>query len=150
MGRPRKPTHLKLIDGSRDRRSLELQEAEPKPTGELGEPPDCFSASQKATWHDVLSRCPNGLLKTIDRSMFENFVMAVNLSHEANERMKISPMLIKTPSGIVVENPLLRIIRQQAMLIKLFGSELGFSPAARTRIAISEPEPEDPNDIYFR
>jgi len=149
MGRPRKPTSLKLVEGSRDRRPLELQAAEPRPDGEVGEAPDHFTARQRKVWERIVHAAPWGLLKALDRYVLEQFVMAVSRIEEANERYRDGPMLIKTASGIVVENPLLRIIRQQAMLVRAFAGELGFSPASRTRIACEQPPIDDDPEGYF-
>jgi P27 family predicted phage terminase small subunit len=150
MGRPRKPTHLKIIEGSRDRRPLELQNSEPRPEGEVGPPPAYFTEQQKVLWSEVRSLCPGGLIRRLDSYVFEQFVIAVARARDVNERLKGAPQIIKTSSGAVIENPLFRVARQQALIIKAFSTELGFSPVARTRSATGVVEFDDPNDKYFR
>lgn len=151
MARRNKPTLLRLVEGRRDRRSLHQQQREPVPDGNLAEAPDWLSDEQRAGWDYVIANAPLGLLKRLDRTMLTAWVVAEALHKEATIKLRNSPMLLKTTQGAVVQSPLIGIINRQAVLMKAMAVELGFSPAARTRISC-EPEVDfdDPTAKYFR
>lgn len=44
-------------------------------------------------------------------------------------------MIIKTPSGILRRLPLMDVIHELAMEMKTYETEMGFTPAARSRIS---------------
>lgn len=142
MGRPAKPTALHKLHGTynatkhgRDRA------AEPVPEGDLSPAaPDWFGPGQKASWDYAMRHAPRGLLKQIDRAMLA-------LWCEAEDRWRIAvaqqakldsgspmPLLTKGAHGPVA-SPYLRIIRHAAEQMMVSARELGFSPAARPRLA---------------
>lgn len=151
VARRNRPTHLRIVEGRRDRRPAHLRDREPAPTGALAEPPDWLSADQREGWHYVIANAPLGLLKRLDRAMLTAWVVAEALHREASIKLRNSSLLIKTTQGAVIQSPLLGIINRQAVLMKALAVELGFSPAARTRISC-EPEEDfdDPTDRFFR
>lgn len=149
MGRQRKPTHLKLVEGTRDRRSARQRQGEPRAKGALREPPDWFNLELVAAWNFALDHAPRGLLKEIDRALLTSWVVAEHIHKAATQKLLASSLLIKASNG-AVQSPLLGIINRQVVLMKALAAELGFSPAARTRIT-SEAETEpDPTDRFFR
>lgn len=149
MARRNKPTHLRLVEGRRDRRAKPLQEGEPAPEGDLSEPPDWLSADQKEGWAYVLANAPLGLLKKLDRGLLTTWVVAEAIHKDASIKLRNSSMLVKTPNGAIIQSPLIGIINRQAVIMKAIAVELGFSPAARTRIACEPQVLEDPTDRFF-
>lgn len=149
MGRPRKPTKIRQIEGTRDRRPLDFQEAEPQPRGDVGGPPDYMSKRQRDIWNETLAESPPGLLTGLDRVVLETWVLTCDIQRQAAEKLAATPMILKTSSGSVTQSPYVRILNQQAVKIKALAAELGFSPAARTRISIGAEEVSDPTDKYF-
>ena len=150
MARRNRPTQLRLVEGRRDRRPLHQRMGEPVPAGELAEPPDELSEAQKASWYYVLENAPRGLLKRLDRGMLVAWVVAECLHREAAVALQNSPKLIRSQNGTVIQSPWIGILNRQAVLMKALAVELGFSPAARTRVTC-EPEGEidDPTDRFF-
>jgi hypothetical protein len=55
--------------------------------------------------------------------------------------MKETPAMLKTPSGYVQQSPWLSVANKQLELMGRFMTELGMTPAARTRVAVSTDEP---------
>ena len=45
-------------------------------------------------------------------------------------------MIIKTPSGILRRSPLMDVIRDLALEMKGYETEMGFTPASRSRISM--------------
>lgn len=150
MGRRKKFTNLKLIENSCDRRHPMLISGEPLPSTPIGSAPAHFSFKERGTWDDIVKNAPRGMLKALDRYVLEAFVEAWETRRQAQEKLRRSPMVIRTPSGSAVPSPYVRIVNQQTVIIKSLIAELGFSPAARTSIAIEEEPDEDPTDRFFR
>ena len=76
-GRKPKPTKLKELAGNPGKRRIAA--GEPKPEGNLAEPPDWMTDSQRAGWAYALTHAPRGLLKKIDRSALAIWVCAEDL-----------------------------------------------------------------------
>lgn len=154
MGRQVKPPALKAIEGGRDRKERrQVPVADiPEPKSALGDPPKSakLTEREKEVWNLVGSELPPGLLKTVDQFVLVAFCRAVALQDEAAEKLRASSMLLKTPSGAVVQSPYVGIMNTQAKNIKALSAELGLSPAARTRISMGDVgDEEDPTAKYF-
>ena len=48
----------------------------------------------------------------------------------------VAGMIVKTPSGILRRSPLMDVIRDLALEMKGYEAEMGFTPAARSRILL--------------
>jgi hypothetical protein len=53
---------------------------------------------------------------------------------ETEERLAETPMLVRTPSGYVQQSPWLGIINKQLELMGRYMTELGLTPASRSRV----------------
>ena len=135
MGRLKKPTALRLVEGTKDRRKVADRKDEPVPLNPLGNPPSRLVAREKEVWDRVGRELPPGMLRGVDEYVVVAFCRAVALGDEAAEKLRASSMLLKTPNGSVQQSPYIGIVNRQAVLIKSLGAELGLSPAARARIA---------------
>lgn len=135
-----KPTYMKLLDGNPGRRPL--NENEPKPVGDLRDPPEGLSDSQRALWIQTVDEAPAGLLKRLDRELFRTWVVACDTYRRAVAELNRTPaLLVRTRSGEFIQNPYISIVNKQALMMHKAGEQMGFSPSARTRIAM---DPEDP------
>ena len=90
------------------------------------------------TLHDI------GVLTTIDRAALAAYCQAYGRWVEAEEKMKKTPVMLKTPSGYVQQSPWLSVANKQLELMGRFMTELGMTPAARTRVAALTEEAEYP------
>jgi P27 family predicted phage terminase small subunit len=146
MSGPRpKPTFLKLIEGNPGKRPLSKRE--PKPQGLLTTAPAWLTPSQQLHWQHAIDSAPIGLLTKLDMQMLAVWVVAADLYQRAVEqqaaldrRNKTTSLLSRTPNGSVQQSPYLPIINKQAMIMIKAAAEMGFSPAARTRIEMPDPE----------
>ena len=59
-------------------------------------------------------------------------------------RAGVSGMIIKTPRGILRRSPLMDVIRNLALETKGHEAEMGFTPAARSRISLPADADKDP------
>ena len=80
-----------------------------------------------------------GVLTTFDRAALAAYCQAWGRWVEAEERLRETPALIKTPSGYVQQSPWLLIANKQLELMGRYMVELGMTPAARSRLAGNGP-----------
>ena len=135
-GRRPKPTHLKVVQGTM--RKHRANEREPKPSGDLVDAPAHFSQAQREVWDYAIEHAPKGLLKRLDLSVLEVWVVACVFHREAAEKVAVTGQVIKTPNGYPVQNPYLANLNKQAQIMLKAATEMGFTPASRSRIVVAE------------
>lgn len=134
-GRKGKPTALKILEGNRGKRAINGQE--PKPPGSLPDCPAHLSAEATAEWHriaDSLNRI--GLLTQVDRTTMAAYCQCYGRWVEAEQKLKETPSILRMPSGYIQQSPWLTISNKQLELMVKYMSELGLTPASRSRLAI--------------
>ena len=77
------------------------------------------------------------MLTTFDRAALAAYCQAWGRWVEAEERLRETPPLVKTPSGYVQQSPWLTIANKQLELMGRYMVELGLTPAARSRLGTS-------------
>lgn len=148
-GRKPKPTLLKVVEGKTYR--LSSRKAEPIPEGDLVEAPDHFDQDQREAWDYAIMHAPAGLLKRLDQGLLAAWCVAQVLHRDATKALQNGPKVVKSPNGTPMQSPWLSILNRQAGLLRAIASDLGFSPAARTRISLEEGAgDEDPAERHFR
>lgn len=152
MGRPKKPTAIKAIQGSRDRdkekgktivEAIEVPAEADIDTSELCEIGRTyfFDLWKKLSDAKVLSATDIDALKILADSYAQYW--------SANQSIKINGYTIITRKG-VVKNPNLTIKHQAFERIKVLQGQFGLTPASRTNLEqIGGPEEEDPLDKIF-
>jgi P27 family predicted phage terminase small subunit len=135
-GRKPKPTPLKIVQGTfrKDRSN----EREPQPSGTLCEAPDYLTPEQKEIWDYAIAHAPAGLLKKLDLSVLQVWVIACAFHREAALKVTSAGQVIKTPAGYPVINPYMANMNKQAQIMLKAASEMGFTPASRSRIVVAE------------
>ena len=148
-GRKPKPTHLKLITGNPGKRPF--NRFEPKPQGDLAEPPEWFTDEQKAGWRYAIEHAPSGLLKKLDASILAVWVVAESLHRDAAQKVATFGTVIKAPvTGVPIQSPYMAIVNRQALIMVKSAAELGFTPSSRTRITVAPGSAaDDPASKYF-
>jgi len=143
-GRPPKPTVLHSLHGTTEpsRHNKRLQ-YEPRPEGDLVEPPKALTPEQIEGWRYALDNAPAHLMKRLDRGMLAAWVIAEDRLYRANQAQAMLdaraqlPMLITSPAGLIV-SPYEQIIDNSTKRMVRLAAELGFSPAARPRIKVEQ------------
>jgi P27 family predicted phage terminase small subunit len=142
-----KPIALHLIRGTKPRVKRARVGAEPVAPGRLTDPPRWLGRSQKRLWRYAIQNAPHSLLRRIDSSLLAAWVIACDLHRQAAQKVAQSD----TP----MQSPYLAIEHKQALIMIRTAAELGFTPSARSRIAIGGTDPqygkvEDPGEEFFR
>lgn len=162
VGRKPKPTVLHLVQGTTKARHKRAAKHEPKPKGNLREPPEWLTETQRLGWIYALAHAPAGLLKRLDRGVLTAWVVAEDLHRTAViAQAKIDasndlPLLVRTSAtanandqqklGTFQQSPYLAVINRQAQIMIKAASELGFSPASRPRIATDITPPDNDHE----
>ena len=78
-----------------------------------------------------------GVLTVVDRAALAAYCQSYARWVEAEEKLRETPMLLKTPSGHVQQSPWLSVANKQLEVMGRFMTELGMTPVARARLALS-------------
>ena len=148
-GRKPVPTHLRMIRGNPGKRAVNSNE--PMPTGDLLDPPEWMSESQKTGWNYAIENAPRGLLKKLDRSVLVAWVVAEDLHLNAAAMVEKYGLLTKAPNtGLPIQSPYLPIVNKQAQIMLKAAEQLGFSPASRSRVQVIDSVPDEEYDVWAR
>lgn len=86
-------------------------------------------------------------IPSVDRAVLAAYCQAYGRWVEAEEKLKETPLLIRTPSGYVQQSPWLNVANRQMELLGRYMAEIGLTPASRPRIALAGPiEQQEPVD----
>ena len=141
-GRKPKPTWLKVVNGNPGRRRLNGNE--PKPVGDLKDPPEWLTDRQKEGWKYALDHAPAHLLKKIDASLLVAWVVAQDVHRQAAEIIAAEGITSSTRDG-VKQNPAVLALGTQAGVMMKAAAEMGFTPSSRARITI--PQEDGPSSF---
>jgi len=135
-----------------------------------GRKPRPKSGTMKNTQLDALPRCPEhlsavarkewrrlatplheaGILTLADRAALAAYCVAYSRWVEAENKLAETPTLLKTPSGYVQQSPWLTVANKQLEIMGRYMSELGLTPVARTRTAVTDSTTLDPAPTITR
>ena len=88
-----------------------------------------------------------GVLSTTDRAAFAAYCQAWARWVEAEEQLKKTPALLKTPSGYVQQSPWLAVANKQLEIMGRYMAELGLTPSARNRVPAMLPSESDATTV---
>lgn len=145
-GRKPVPNELKKIRGNPGRRPISANSVRAK--GLLIDAPEWMSDSQKASWNYIITSAPSQLLKLIDRDALVGYVVAQDLHRHAAQKIEKYGAIVKSPvKGDPMQSPWMAIMNKQAAIMIKVASELGFTPASRSRIQVADDAREDARPI---
>ncbi len=140
------PTAIRRARGNRGKRAW--NHAEPIPPDAQPRCPGHLSPVAQKEWRRLANGLHKmGVLTTVDRAALAAYCQAYGHWVEAEEKLKDTPTLYKTPSGYVQQSPWLGIANKQLELMGRFMVELGMTPAARSRVAVADMGDAMPREI---
>jgi len=116
-------------------------------------PPKWMNKMQKEIWDDGLQLVPRGLLRELDFSVYQVWVMAQYSAIRAAQRHEEAggaPVLV-SPNGKLYQSPFLAIIRQENLVMLRAATEMGFTPTAKMRVkddGDDDDKPQNPFDQF--
>ena len=133
-GRRPKPTAIRRMDGNPGKRGWNSDE--PMPPDRLPTCPEHLSNVAAKEWRRVAKTLHSiGVLTVIDRAALAAYCQAYGRWVEAEEKLADTPTIFKTPSGYVQQSPWLAIANKQLELMGRYMTELGMTPASRSRVS---------------
>ena len=147
QGRRPKPTAIRRLEGNRGKRAWNHDEPEP-PEG-IPRRPKHLAPIARTEWRRVARALyAMGVLTPIDRAALAAYCQSYAKWVEAEQRLKDTPALLKTPSGYVQQSPWMAIANKQLELMGRYMNELGMTPASRSRVT-PDPRMQLPQAITF-
>jgi P27 family predicted phage terminase small subunit len=142
--RGRKPLPAVIKKAKGTLRKHRINPREPKPQEFLGEPPEHLSDGAKEAWRYAIRFAPPGLLTTLDGSILMIWACAADLYNKAQQGLAKTGLLIKLPEGgVPIQSPYLAIANKQAQIMAKAATEMGFTPATRSRVSVAAEAPDE-------
>ena len=142
MPYPKKPTKLKLIQGTLQK--SKLVESEPMPNRKIPDPPDHLNDIAKEEHERMSEVLYNlGLLTEIDGTALAAYCEAYSVWVEActvRNELGADWMTETTINGNTIQRPIVGIINQARKAMKDFLVEFGMTPASRSKVSAKKSE----------
>lgn len=135
-GPPKKPTALKIVQGTAQP-SL-INPDEPMPEGALGPPPDDMLKSERQHWQRVAASCY--WLTEADRDTLRHYCETWQDYQSERGRMKARGSVYKAASGYAQSSAYFGNVMKLRDELRRLARELGLTPAARTDIKAPKKE----------
>jgi P27 family predicted phage terminase small subunit len=141
-GRPKKPTEIKKLQGTEDKRWLVENEMKVLPLDEIPMAPDGFDEETQQIWATVCRELQrNNLLAGCDLELLHGYCTLLRQYYLATEKLKKEGTVILSRHGDKVANPWYHIqgqsLKQATQIAQLFG----ITPSARSRISSGTTKP---------
>ena len=105
--------------------------------GDLVDPPEYMADGAQQAWRYAIESAPEHLLRRLDMSVLEVWSCAADLYRKAQIGIIKTGLLIKAPNtGVPMQSPYLAIANKQAQIMTKAATEMGFTPASRSRITL--------------
>ena len=145
-GRPRKPTAIKLIHGSRDRHN---NKNEPKPTG-MATMPEWLNPEARSCWETLAPELEAiGVLTDVDANAFAVYCTAYAEMIEAEAELIRDGKTQITKDGFKRSSPWLSIRNEAHKRLQQIGGQFGLTPASRSKIEVMPNNTENTKASYI-
>lgn len=142
MGRPPKPTALKVLEGQCGHRPL--NQNEPKPESVAPKCPAHLRGEARREWGRIVPELlALGLLTRIDKAALAAYCTAWAEYCEASTKARETGLVIKTKQGNIIPNPFLGVAHTAMGLMHKFLTEFGLTPSSRTRLSVQATETDE-------
>lgn len=133
-----KPAHLKVLEGNRGNRPINMNEPKPRPIS-----PKCptwLGPIAKKEWKRVVPELERmGLLTIVDGAALEGYCESYSKWVELTQFLKKfekQGYMFKTPSGYMQQLPQVTMAQRYLTMAKAFCAEFGLTPSSRARMVI--------------
>ena len=141
-GRPKKPTEIKKLQGTEDKRWLVENEMKVIPLDQIPSAPIDFDVETKQIWDAVCRELQrNNLLAGCDLEILHGYCVLLRQYFEATEKLKKEGTVIINRHGEKVANPWYYVQGQSLKQATAIGQLFGVTPSARSRISANNTKP---------
>lgn len=135
MGRPAKPTALKLLQGNPGKRKLSKNAPAPAPLEVTPDPPDFLGEWASEMWRAIAPwLTQTGIMTRTDTHNLAAFCAAYDRWRQAEEEVARVGITVTDKKGVVKKNPACTVINESLRQLASFGASLGLDPASRARL----------------
>jgi len=147
----RKPTKLKIVEGNRGKRKLDLSaEPQPDPVSDLTAP-ETLSGIAKAEWQRTAKHLHKiGLLSCIDRQALEAYCRIYEMWQQAQSNLAQEGLTVVNEKGESRPNPLARVILMCLSEMRRYMGEFGMTPSSRAKITVEKAQATDDFDQFVK
>jgi P27 family predicted phage terminase small subunit len=148
MGRPRKPSSLKLLHGDFDINPQRQNHNEPKPETGCPDCPAYLTGEARKEWKRIAAELGKiKVLTMVDRAGLEQYCKTYELWRKCLLETKRHGLIIVEPlfdrlgnevGSKVSENPAAKMARAYSDQIQRLLAQFGLTPAARTRLSVEK------------
>lgn len=132
-GRKPKPTALSIVQGNPGKRPLPKNE--PKPKAVAPNAPAVLSVEAKKHWRIVVKQLHASKLMTrLDIDALVIYCESYARWVDAVDQLREEGLIIKSPQGYSVQNPLLSISNKAFDQMRAMLVEFGMTPSSRTKV----------------
>jgi P27 family predicted phage terminase small subunit len=142
VGRPRKPTALKILHGAQPCR---INRQEPIAPAWSAICPEHLGPLGRAAWDSVTASLDSmGVLTAADAEAVSLYAAAYQLYRSALDKVERDGLICESDSGVVKPHPLLPQINEcRSQMVRLL-SQFGMTPASRSSLRVGAKTEEDP------
>ncbi|MFG0501057.1 phage terminase small subunit P27 family [Pseudomonas putida] len=147
MGRPAKPTALKLLQGNPGKRKLDKKAPTPAPLEATPDPPQWLGEWATEMWETIAPwLTQTGIMTRTDTHNLAAFCAAYDRWRQAEDEVASVGITVTDKKGVVKKNPACTVINEALRQLASFGAALGLDPASRARLMGSggQDKPENP------
>ena len=149
MGRPSKPTKLKVIEGNRGKRPLPKNEVEPGTAG-AAKCPAHIKGIARAEWQRIAPELHRlGLLTMADRGTLEAYVTAYAGYRDALEHVQSEGAVQVTQTGYQQLSGWMSVLQKCRQEMIRYAAHFGMSPSSRAGLSVDKPA-ENPLEVMIR
>jgi P27 family predicted phage terminase small subunit len=140
-----KPSAIARAEGNPGKRRL--NDSEPQPRTTVPRCPDHLDERAKKEWKRLVPMLRRmRVLTEADWMALANLCQTWSTLIKAQEKLTEMGILYKSPSGYIMQSPLLAIVNSCIDTITKLSREFGLTPAARSRI-VTQPEPDYEDEL---
>ena len=145
MGRPRKPTNLKVVQGTT--RPDRLTKNEPIVPLSIPKCPSFLNAEGKRYWKKTAEQLDEaGLIGSTDGAMFALHCDSFGRYEQISRGLQtLEDLVIETPNGAQQQAALWQIRNKLWEQVQKSATEFGLSPASRCKISLPEKPKQEEN-----
>ena len=148
MGRPRKPTELKLIQGTAQK--CRMNPNEPKPDVDIPDTPHHLSKPAREEWARITPLLKDlGLISQLDLVELSFYCQAWGDHVQAENMIRRNGKVLKDAKGRLYISPWVKHSKESKELAHKFLVEFGLTPASRSRVSGKKKEPEKKKRLDF-
>lgn len=131
-----RPTRMKVLEGNPGRRPLSQNEPSPSVMDGVPKPPSHLNKAAKKEWRSIAAKLHRlGLLTEVDITALALYCQSYARWVEAEEKLLLTGLVIKTINGNVINSPYVNIASASMRDCHKFLIEFGMTPSSRTKVS---------------